>query len=430
MPKSLYGRFLIIFIAPLIIISIIITTVFYHKHWDSLNRSMTSSFSGEVSLIINGIGGIAVDERVEVLKAAKKYMDLDAYIESNTDLDSKGNINEDYELLIKSLYTRITNNLAMFEHDEDNLRLSIQINDDLLNLIFNKKRVGSTTNYIFIMWVIGSAIIMCMISLLFLRGQVRSIVSLAESAEMFGRGQGSEDFKPSGSKEIRGAGVAFIEMKERIKRLLDTRTQMLAGVSHDLKTPLTRMKLSLSMTEDKELANSLNLEIEEMNRMIEGYLKFAQLDTQDHTTEQNQLVDLKKYISVIVAKYNNFQNNITANIPENINVKIKPEYFSRAITNLIDNACKYSENVTIRAQKEDNKFTHIFIDDDGQGISSDKLEDVFQPFFRVDESRNSDTGGVGLGLSITRDVIHKHGGEVKLSESHLGGLRATITLPD
>lgn len=431
MPKSLYGRFLVILITPIILIQIITTTIFYERHWDSLTRNMTTSFAGEVSLITNGIIGIAEDERNYILEAAKQYMSLDAYIEESVTIDSTENISEDYPLLMRNIRTRLSDhNMALFKHSDDNLRLAIQIDEDLLNIVFSDKRVASSTTYIFVMWVVGSAIIMMVIATLFLRGQVRSIVNLSTAAESFGRGLDIRKFKPSGSTEIRLAGVAFIEMKERIKRLLDTRTQMLAGVSHDLKTPLTRMRLTLSMLEDPEKAAALEQEVEEMNKMIEGYLKFAQLENHDHLAENTMDVNLKDYIEKIAERYKDYECKVTVNVPENIFIKVKPEYFARSIFNLIDNSCKYANNVLIRAQTKEDKFTHIFIDDDGKGIPEDHMEEVFQPFFRVDKSRNSETGGVGLGLSIARDVIHKHGGEIKLSKSHLGGLRAAITLPN
>lgn len=391
---------------------------------------MASSFAGEVSLITNGIEGIAKDERSEILKAAEKYMYLSAYIEDSVPFSEQDNINYDYETLLSNLQSRLSNNMAIFPYADGSSRLSIQIGDDLLNIIFSNKRVASSTTYIFVMWVIGSAIVMIIIATLFLKGQVRSILTLSKAAESFGRGHEIKKFKPSGSKEIRGAGVAFIEMKERIKRLLDTRTKMLAGVSHDLKTPLTRMRLTLSMLEDKDKASHLEQEVEEMNKMIEGYLKFAQLETHDHMSEVTMDVNLKEYLEKISDKYKNYESKVNVNIPENIFVQLKPEYFSRSLCNLIDNSCRYAKNILIRAQSEENKFTHIFIDDDGEGIPDGHLEEVFQPFFRVDKSRNSETGGVGLGLSIARDIIHKHGGEIKLSKSHLGGLRATISLPN
>lgn len=430
MPKSLYGRFLIILITPIILIQIITTTIFYERHWDSLTRNMTASFAGEVSLIVNGISGIAEDERSYVLNAAKKYMNLDGYIESATEINLNDNINDSHKLLINNLRSRLNNKLAIFNYSDDSLKLVVQIEDDLLNIIFSNKRVASSTTYIFVMWVIASALIMIGIATLFLKGQVRSILNLSTVAESFGRGYETPNFKPSGSKEIRGAGIAFIEMKERIKRLLDTRTQMLAGVSHDLKTPLTRMRLALSMLEDKEKASNLEQDVEEMNKMIEGYLKFAQLESHDYLAENTLDINLRDYMNKIGDKYKNHSGKVNINIPEGVFVKIKPEYFSRSICNLVDNSCKYAENILIRAQHEEGKFTHIFIDDDGEGIPENHLEDVFQPFFRIDKSRNTETGGVGLGLSIARDIIHKHGGEIKLSRSHLGGLRAMITLPN
>ncbi|HCR85149.1 MAG TPA: hypothetical protein DIV86_00570 [Alphaproteobacteria bacterium] len=263
-----------------------------------------------------------------------------------------------------------------------------------------------------------------------MKNQIRSISSLAEAAEKFGKGLEITKFKPVGATEIRQAGIAFIEMKERIKRLVETRTQMLAGVSHDLRTPLTRMKLILSMLPDKEKKEALEQEVEEMHKMIDGYLNFTQLEVTQSFSEPTQEIFLRKFIDDIALKTANFSNvKINVNITENLTIKIRPEYFTRAIQNLVDNAARYAKYILIRAQKEENRFTHIFIDDDGVGIPEEKFDEVFQPFFRIDESRNSETGGSGLGLTIARDIIHKHGGEIKLSKSHLGGLRVTLTIP-
>ena len=438
-PKSLFSRFLLIMIIPVLILQIVTMFIFYDKHWDSLSRNMTSSLAGEMDLIINGVSNVLKDERDFILQASKQYLELESYMEDDKKIGNNHNgevrnhdiddVNDEYKLLYKSLKHRLKNNIHISKHDEDRIKVEVQIEDDVLNILFSNKRISNPTTYIFVLWVIGTAIILLLVSVLLLKSQVRSVLKLTKAAEKFGKGQQIKDFKPTGAKEIRLAGIAFIEMKERIKRLLDTRTKMLAGVSHDLKTPLTRMLLMLSMLEDKEKAAELEKEVVDMEKMIEGYLKFAQLESEDHFVEPVIDIKLDEYIKEIVNKYRNEANKITIDIPNNITFKARPDYFSRCITNLLDNALKYSNYILIRAQLEDDKFVHLFIDDDGEGIPEEHLEDVFQPFFRVDKSRNHETGGVGLGLSITRDIIHKHGGEIKLSASHLGGLKINITLP-
>jgi len=391
---------------------------------------MSTSLAGEIALIANGIANVKPEERKYILMTAKQYMHMHAEILENQVITKKNNLNRQYPLLINGLNSQAERKIALFREDSESLRLETQINKDLLVIIFSNKRLTNPSSYIFVMWVLGSAILLIIVSVIFMKNQIRSISSLAEAAEKFGKGLEITKFKPVGATEIRQAGIAFIEMKERIKRLVETRTQMLAGVSHDLRTPLTRMKLILSMLPDKEKKEALEQEVEEMHKMIDGYLNFTQLEVTQSFSEPTQEIFLRKFIDDIALKTANFSNvKINVNITENLTIKIRPEYFTRAIQNLVDNAARYAKYILIRAQKEENRFTHIFIDDDGVGIPEEKFDEVFQPFFRIDESRNSETGGSGLGLTIARDIIHKHGGEIKLSKSHLGGLRVTLTIP-
>ena len=428
-PRSLYSRFLLITILPLLLIQLVTTIIFFENHWDSLTRNMVQSLTGEISLIRNGINNTSQEERAYIFQAAEQYLNLEIYIEESAEINPEGNINDKYPVLIRSLELRTGSQVYLFPHGDDFYKITMLMSGDVLNVVFSDKRIANPSTYIFVMWVVGSALVLIIVSTLFLRGQIRSILSLSKAAESFGKGREVTKFKPSGAKEIRLAGVAFIEMKERIKRLLDTRTQMLAGVSHDLKTPLARIKLVTAMMQDKEKSKQLEEEVDEMEKMIDGYLRFTKIENEQNVTEKMEKVNLKEYCSALVDKFSNYEINIEMNVPKDVECKIMKDYFARALTNLIDNSARYAKNTLIRAQAKSDKFLYIFIDDDGEGIPQDKLEEVFQPFNRIDESRNSETGGTGLGLSIARDIIHKHGGEIKLSESHLGGLKVTITLP-
>jgi two-component system osmolarity sensor histidine kinase EnvZ len=413
---------------PVVIIQIVTTYMFYERHWDSLSRNMVSSLTGEIAMIVNSVSEIQESDLPRLLVVASDYMYLDISIDKNQSLITNIKLEKDFKELRKSLSSRISSNFNIEKISNDKIKISIQIHNDIMNIIFDEKRIKNPSTYIFILWVTGSAIIFMLISVLFLRGQVRSIINLSKAADSFGKGSDMLDFKPQGAKEIRKAGVAFIEMKERIKRLIDTRTQMLAGVSHDLKTPLTRMKLILSLIPNTDKKTELEQEVDEMGKMIEGYLSFAQIDSKNKIAEPIQEINLKNFILGIIELYKNFPNKINVTIPENIYLHIRPEYFKRAISNIIDNATKYSNLLEISALFE-NECAVIIFDDNGIGIPEDKYEKVFQPFYRIDESRNSDTGGVGLGLSITRDIIIKHGGDIKLAKSPLGGLQFKIILP-
>ena len=364
------------------------------------------------------------------MQTAKQYMSLNARMIEAQKINEDNNINKEFRKLIKSMHHHTDYKVNIFRENDDELRLEVQLAKDILAITFSEKRITNPSTYIFVMWVLGSAVLLLIVSLVFMRNQVRSITSLAHAAEKFGKGLEITKFKPVGAQEIRQAGIAFIEMKERIKRLIETRTQMLAGVSHDLRTPLTRMKLILSMLSNQDQKEALEQEVSEMQKMIEEYLNFTQLEVTQSFSEVVSIINLREFINHIAEKYRNFSGvKLNINIQDNIDIKIRPEYFARSIQNLLDNCTRFSKYILIRAQKEEDKFTHIFIDDDGPGIPDDKLEEVFTPFYRLDESRNSETGGVGLGMTIARDIIHKSGGEIKLSRSHLGGLRITITIP-
>jgi two-component system, OmpR family, osmolarity sensor histidine kinase EnvZ len=427
-PKSLYFRFLLITIIPVIAVQMITTYIFYERHWDSLSRNMIGSLSGEVTMIVHGIANTPEEQRAQFINTITSYIGISVTVDRNQTIIPTGNINARYPELLSSLKTKISADMSLFPQDEGRLRLEVQQGTDVIRIIFNDKRIVNPSTYIFILWVIGSAILLLAISLSFLRIQVRSILNLTKAAEGFGKGGDLKDFKPAGATEIRRAGIAFIEMKERIKRLMDTRTQMLAGVSHDLKTPLTRMKLILSMLADRQNKEQIEAEVDEMNKMIEGYLSFAQLDSPDQFVEPISELNLKNFIESLVSRYQNFPNKISVEIPGNIFIHIRPEYFRRSLSNIIDNSIKYAKTLKISA-KIDEKNAYIIFEDDGPGIPESKFEEVFQPFYRIDASRNSETGGVGLGLSITRDIINKHGGDIKLSKSKLGGLCTTIILP-
>lgn len=429
MPKGLFTRFLAITIVPLILIQIITTYFFYERHWESLTRNMASTLAGDVSLLVTGVTNIAEDDRETIIQATKQYLDLDAYIEEKGEFDGSGDVSADYPEFVDNIKSRLKYDVALFKHGSEKFRLALKIDGYVLNIIFSNKRLANPTSYIFIMWVMGSACLLILLSIGFLRGQVRSIVFLSKAAENFGKGREMRSFKPSGAKEIRLAGIAFIEMKERIRRLINTRTQTLVQISHDIKTLIEKTRQIVATISETKQRRELEAEIDEMQHIIDGYMQFTLMESSDHHVENVTEVDLKTYLEKITKGHETQNTRIKIDIHDGITYNLRPEYFARSINNLVDNSSKYAHNILIRAQKEDNKFLHIFIDDDGEGIPDAKIEKVFQPFYRLDAHKHKETGGVGLGLTIARDIIHKHGGDIKLSKSHLGGLRATISLP-
>lgn len=288
-----------------------------------------------------------------------------------------------------------------------------------------ERRLTSPTTYIFILWLIGSALILFGIAILFMRNQIRPIMRLAVAAEKFGKGQDVPDFRPVGAAEVRQAARAFLEMKDRLKRQIEQRTAMLSGVSHDLRTPLTRMKLQLAIMKGGADMDNLRQDIEEMEKMVEGYLTFAK----GEGDEMPETTNLRPMLDRVLINARRQGYEVSEVFGDRLTIKVRPIAIERAIANVVSNACKYGKRVWISALCEEDEAVEIIVDDDGPGIAEDLRGEVFRPFFRVEKSRNKKTGGVGLGLSIARDVVHGHGGDIMLDDSPHGGLRVVIRLP-
>jgi len=302
------------------------------------------------------------------------------------------------------------------------IRTDIYDNGTVYRFIADSKRVDNPTTYIFMMWMTGASLIFLMLSIVFTRNQIRPIIKLARAADRFGKGQHNILLKPEGAAEIRKASSAFLKMQERIERQINHRAEMLAGVSHDLRTPLTRMKLQIAISKEEDLAPMLD-DIKDMEHMINSYLDFARGDMREHS----KFILLNKFLNQVTKPYN--KNNYTINKIPNIKIQLKINAMKRCFQNLLDNAFKYGDKITLNSYSIQNEL-FIEIHDNGAGIPLEKRDEVFKPFFRLEESRNKDTGGVGLGLSITKDIINNHGGQIKLESSELlGGLKAVIILP-
>ena len=305
------------------------------------------------------------------------------------------------------------------------VEVRVQLDDGYLVFFPRRDRVYATTGPIFMMWLVGATLLIGWIAIVFLRNQVRSILRLAAAAEAFGRGRDAPGFRPTGATEVRRAGRAFIAMRERIKRHMKQRTAMLAGVSHDLRTPLTRMKLALAMQPDSTDTAALRADVEEMERMVEAYLDFAH-DLQ--TDEELDDIDVAKLVHEIDSETERGGHDLTVAAEKGVKITARRDALKRAVTNLVGNGFKYADNVWLSARKSGVNVEFI-VDDDGDGIDPDKYEDAFKPFVRLDEARGQNISGVGLGLSVVRDVARSHGGEIVLSKSPQGGLRATLRIP-
>ncbi|WP_169570143.1 ATP-binding protein [Sneathiella limimaris] len=431
MPRTLFGRSLLIVVLPTILLQVLATYIFYERHWNNVARRLAQGVSGEIASVISLTDRFpGVEARESILSIARDQMRLTVSFEEGTEVRIPEDHSDDFGFLEKHMARELQNSLpgrAFTIKTNDRLEtvnIRVQLPDHVLSVVVRDKRLFSSTTYIFVMWMVGISITLLAIAVIFLRNQMRPIRQLAEAAEKFGKGQEVEDFKPSGAQEIRLASIAFHEMKNRIHRQITQRTEMLAGVSHDLRTPLTRMKLQLEMLDDKEARDNLLGDVQDMSNMVEGYLAFAK----GQEAESERPVNLAELVGEVCENARRQGALISLEGPRSISKKLRPNSIKRCLMNLIENARRYAGEiqVTLSAKEE---YILITIDDNGPGIPEEKRQDVFKPFFRMDTSRNSETGGSGLGMTIARDIIHSHGGQIALGESPLGGLRIQLILP-
>jgi two-component system osmolarity sensor histidine kinase EnvZ len=428
-PRTLFGRSLLIIVTPFILLQVISGYIFYERHWDTVSRYLAIGLVGDINAVIGMLETFPEDDnRAYVLWASRVYLGLDARIEPGAVLEATTAPDDTiylYPDLIPTLSARLG---RPFLVDSGSLTkrvaISVQLNDGVIHLVTSRKRLFSSTTYIFIMWMVGTSIVLLAIAIYFLRNQMRSIRRLAVAADAFGKGRDADDFKPEGAQEVRQAAAAFIAMRERIQRQIAQRTEMLAGVSHDLRTPLTRMRLQLAMLGDGEDAASLEADVAEMEKMIEAYLGFAK----GEGPETPMPTDLSDLLAEVVASGRRNGGDIALTSNGDLTVPVRRNALKRCFSNLVENALRHGEHVTVAAERRGD-VVEVAVDDDGPGIPEADREAVFRAFHRLDASRNIETGGVGLGLAIARDVVRGHGGDVLLSTSEAGGLRALVRLP-
>ena len=431
LPQTLFGRALLIIVTPLILMQAISTFVFFDRHWDTMTRRLAHTLAGDIAFIVDSLTPLPkqLDLNQIFLKADDILHIRLTY--SPEEILVKKKAFQQWDRVRKSLQDALKERVRRpFSIDtikkERRIEIKVQLPQGLLNVNVHEKRLYSSTPYIFLMWMIGSSLVLFAIAIIFMRNQIRPIRRLAIAARSFGMGRGSSEIKPSGAKEVRQATQAFRQMRERISRQFAQRTEMLAGVSHDLRTPLTRMKLQIEMLERTPETRELQDDIQEMERMIDGYLTFAR----GEGSESLSKINLTSLIEEIISTERRDGSLINfVNKSKTIkSVTLRPQAIKRAITNLIINSKKYAEIIEVEFEYN-SEHAIITIDDNGPGIAPEHRDDVFKAFFRLDPSRNTDTGGTGLGLTIAKDIVQSHGGDLLLSEASLGGLRATITLP-
>ena len=432
MPTGLFPRSLLIIVMPVVLTQIVVAFVFMERHWSTvtqrLSRAVVSDIAMLTDLRMREQGG---DGELLSQMAGDAFSMSVAFLPGET-------LPQDREqpivaLLHQSLARELSQQVGRpfwidTETYDNYVDIRVLLPGEVMRILAQRRRVYATNTHIFMIWMVGTSVILLVVSGVFLRNQIRPIQRLAKAAEEFGKGRDMPDFRPSGATEVRSAAASFIEMRDRIQRQIEQRTTMLAGVSHDLRTPLTRLKLHMAMLPQSDDIEELNADISEMEDMLDDYLAFARGYQGERASEAALPPFLQQIHHDAERRWPNVQVRLVE-VPD-IQVSMKQNALRRCITNLVNNACIHAALVHVSAQlNAGHDRVDITVDDNGDGIPADKMEEVFRPFYRLDDARNAQTGGTGLGLAIARDVARGHGGDIVLSKSAMGGLRATISLP-
>ena len=423
-PISLLGRSIIIIFLPIIVLVIITSLIFYQTSWNIISKRLTQSVVADINVIVKLINQ---DLEIEAIKIAKEDFKMKINIQKNSNIDNIIFL-EQRGILSKRLKQSLIDLNKPFAYDLSNIdsgvKIIIQLDKNLLIVNVDKDRLYSETAFVFLLWMIFASIVLLFFSYFFMNKQIRPLKRLAIIAETFGRGLDAPELKSTGASEIKQTANAFNQMRTRIKRFLKQRTDMLAGVSHDLRTPLTRMKLQLSLLKDEKAKKELELDINEMTAMLDSYVSFVRSEA----PEPIENINLNKLLREIIKNIDNKNFEVSFDEKNVIKTSGRPLQLKRAFQNIIDNSIRYSKKINIEILINDEGGC-ILIEDNGPGIPKENHEDVFKPFFTLDPSRNKLKGESGLGLSITRDIIRSHGGDIKLDKSKFGGLKSVIQLP-
>ena len=426
LPKRLFYRSLLIVAVPIIGLQLTISIVFFDSLWIKTNKGMTNSVVSEIFTFIEAYKNEKDYNKQKLTDLYYQNFRLSINYLENEKLSK--NVSERwFSPMDRTLRRELKNKFKYYWFDtlsyKETVDLKIKYQDGILQFLIPKDRITNSSARLFGLWITLPAFLLIFIAIIFLKNQTRPIISLAKASERFGRGEDVEEFRPSGALEIRQAGYEFDKMRKRITRHLNQRSEMLSGISHDLRTPLTRIKLQLAFIKDKEISKKLSDDVTEMEKMLNEYLQFAST----RSIEKTENFNLSELLITTVAKYEN--KEITTNIPKTVYFDGRKNLIKRCFSNLIDNSIKYSKNIFISLEKS-SKNILITIDDDGPGIPKNERENVFKPFYKIDKSRSDSKSSVGLGLSIASDIIRSHGGNIKLEDSPSNGLRTKIFLPN
>ncbi len=437
LPRTLFWRSLLILVLPIFLVQIITTYIFFDRHWQKMGDRLAVSVANEIRLVSEMVEQDDSDINVLYIKQLlENPLDITFQYEREGQIESRFQRSKWFESPGRKNYIGRTLSRAFddglggrlysiyVQPNQKWVEIKVQLSRGVLNITLPERRVFSSSGYVVLLWMAGSSIILIFIATLFMRNQIRPIRRLAIAAEKFGKGRDVPFFRVEGAREVRQAARAFVEMKDRLQRQIQQRTTMLAGVSHDLRTPLTRIKLQLAMMGDGADVADLKNDVVDMERMIGAYLDFARGQGGEEPVRTN----LSSLIEQVVKTANRDKESAFSDVPQDISLLLRPVAFERCLNNLVGNALKYGTKAWITVRRFEDMI-EIWIDDDGPGIPEDQYEDVFKPFFRGESSRNSKTGGVGLGLPIVQDVVLSHGGQVWFDKSPNGGLRVIIDLP-
>jgi two-component system osmolarity sensor histidine kinase EnvZ len=428
MPTGLYARALLIIIAPMVILQSVVAFVFMERHWNSVTQKLSSAVVSDIAALIDVYRGYPQDaQHTQIRKIAQERLGLVVDFLHATEMPPPGP-KPFFSLLDQALSVELRKIKRPFWIDTVGksalVEIRIQLDNAVMRVLAPRSAAYASNSEIFLFWMVGTSLVLLTVAIIFLRNQIRPILRLADAAEAFGKGRDMPNFRPRGAREVRRAAVAFIEMKLRVERAIEQRTTMLAGVSHDLRTILTRFKLELAMLGKGPEIDALKKDVDEMQRMLEAYLAFARGDM----GEQASPTDMADFLQELKDDAERTGHKATVEFTGQPVVTVKSAAFKRCLANLVTNAARYAHSIAITGHR-DHRWLTITIDDDGPGIPSAQREEVFKPFLRLDNARNQDKGGTGLGLAIARDIARSHGGDIMLGDSPLGGLRATVRVP-
>jgi len=429
MPTGLFARSLLIIVTPMVILQSVVAFVFMERHWNTVTRRLSAAVTQDIAALIDVYQNFPDSpDHAALRRIARDRLGLVVDFLPSTDLPPPG-AKPFFSLLDQALSREISRQIAKpFWIDTVGrsalVEIRITLDNSVMRVFAPRSAAYASNSEIFLFWMVGTSLVLLGVAVLFLRNQIRPILTLADAAESFGKGREVPGFRPRGAREVRRAANAFLEMKRRVERTMEQRTTMLAGVSHDLRTVLTRFKLELALIGDSPEIEALKKDVDEMGRMLEAYLAFARGDA----GEQSAPTDMAAFLEELKVDAERHGHKASVVFHGHPVVTVRPAAFKRCLANLMSNAARFADTIAITGHR-DHRWLTVTVDDDGPGIPLGMREEVFRPFLRLDDARNQDEGGTGLGLAIARDIARSHGGDIMLGDSPLGGLRVTVRVP-